>query len=109
MGISRTQLHRVVKIETNLSTTLYIRKIRLEKAIILLQSTNLRISEIADAVGISNSTNFSKYFFEEFTISPTDYKKKHSLKIPPETPSHPSQLSIAVLPFINMSNDPDQE
>jgi len=31
VGISRTQLHRVIKIETNLSTTLFIRKIRLEK------------------------------------------------------------------------------
>ncbi len=109
VGISRTQLHRVIKIETNLSTTLFIRKIRLEKAINLLQSTNLRISEIADAVGISNSTNFSKYFYEEFTISPTDYKKKHFLKIPTEIPNNVSQLSIAVLPFINMSNDLEQE
>ena len=109
IGISRTQLHRIIKIETALSTTLYIRKIRLEKARILLQTSNLRISEIADAVGIGNSTNFSKYFFEEFKISPSDFKKNQSLKATKEIPIPPSQFSIAVLPFINLSNDMDQE
>lgn len=76
IGISRTQLHRILKEKTHLSTTLYIRKRRLEKAKGLLSTTKLRISEVADAVGINVHTNFSKYFFEEFQISPTDFRKQ---------------------------------
>lgn len=76
MGISRAHLHRTLKDQTQLSTTLYIRKRRLEKAKSLLSSTELRISEIADAVGINSPTNFSKYFIEEFSVSPTDFRRK---------------------------------
>ena len=57
---------------------MYIRKKRLEKAQYLLTTTNLRISEITDAVGINSHANFSKYFFEEFKVSPTDFRKQIS-------------------------------
>ncbi len=76
VGISRSQLHRIIKEKTNLSVTLYLRKRRLEKAKSLLTTTRLRISEIADAVGINSPANFSKYFIEEFNVSPTDFRKK---------------------------------
>jgi TolB-like protein/AraC-like DNA-binding protein len=76
MGVSRSQLHRILIEKTQLSTTLYIRKKRLEKAKNLLSTTNLRISEITDAVGINNHANFSKYFIEEFNVSPTDFRKR---------------------------------
>lgn len=75
LGVSRSQLHRILIEETHLSTTLYIRKRRLDKAKALLSTTQMRISEIADAVGIINPTNFSKYFFYEFNISPSDFRK----------------------------------
>ncbi len=76
LGISRSQLHRIVKEKANLPVTLYVRKRRLKKAQSLLATTELRISEIADAVGINNPTNFSKYFIEEFNVSPTDFRKQ---------------------------------
>lgn len=76
LGVSRSQLHWILIEKTRLSTTLYIRKKRLEKAKNLLATTNLRISEITDAVGINSYANFSKYFFEEFKVSPTDFRKQ---------------------------------
>ena len=76
LGVSRSQLHRVLTETIQLSTTLYIRKKRLEKAKYLLSTTNLRISEITDAVGINSHANFSKYFFEEFKVSPTDFRRQ---------------------------------
>jgi TolB-like protein/AraC-like DNA-binding protein len=76
LGISRSQLHRILTEQTELSTTLYIRKKRLEKAKHLLSTTNLRISEITDMVGINSHANFSKYFIEEFNVSPTDFRKQ---------------------------------
>jgi adenylate cyclase len=108
LGISRSQLFRILKDHTKLSSTLYIRKRKLEKAKSLLSTTEMRISEIADAVGINSPQNFSKYFTEEFNVSPSDFRKQ----IPSEKlPNILTQniFSIAVLPFINMSNDAEQE
>lgn len=76
MGISRSQLHRYVKVQTDLSVSLFIRQQRLEKAKILLHTTELRIVEIAELVGIPNPQNFSKYFTEAFTVSPTEFRKQ---------------------------------
>ncbi len=64
LGISRSHLHRVLSSHRQPSTTLYIRKRRLEKAKELLNNTEMRMSEIADAVGFNNPQNFSKYFAE---------------------------------------------
>ena len=77
LGISRTQLHRILKEQTHLSPSLYIRKRRLDRANTLLSTTKLRISEISDAVGIDSPQNFSKYFTQEFGINPTEFRKNH--------------------------------
>lgn len=85
LGVSKTRLHRIVKEKTQLSTTLYIRSIRLDKAKALLDSSNLRIIEIAGLVGIDSPQNFSKYFIQAYGISPTEYRKsKNDLQIPQE-------------------------
>lgn len=75
LGLSRSQLHRFIKEQTQLSTSLYIRKIKLQKAKQLLVTTQLRISEIAYSIGIDSPQSFSKYFTEEFGISPSDFRK----------------------------------
>lgn len=75
LGVSRSQLHRTVKEQTALSTSLHIRKRRMLKAKALLLGTDLRISEIGDAVGVANPQNFSTYFTEEFGLSPTEFRK----------------------------------
>lgn len=75
LGLNRSQLHRFIKDQTQLSTSLYIRKIKLQKAKELLATTQLRISEIAYSIGIDSPQSFSKYFTEEFGISPSDFRK----------------------------------
>jgi len=82
LGVSRTHLHRIIKEQTQLSTTLYIRKIRLYKAKELLATTDRRIAEIADLIGIDSPQNFSKYFFEEFAVSPTEFRKQKNIPAP---------------------------
>jgi adenylate cyclase len=108
LGVSRSQLHRTVKEKTTLSVTLYIRKRRIDKAKILLSTTQMRVSEIANAVGIDSPQNFSKYFTEEFNVSPSDFRKQIAVE---ENLSDfiPENFSIAVLPFVNMSDDIEQE
>ena len=107
VGVSRTHLHRIVKEQTQLPITLYIRNRKLEKAKSLLLTTEFRISEIAYQVGIDSPQNFSKYFIQQFNISPTEFRKHIPVDDIPVF-SEPT-LSIAVLPFVNMSNDQEQE
>lgn len=78
LGVSRSQLHRIIKEQTGLSTSLYIRKRRLLEASHLLVDTDWRIAEIGDAVGINNPQNFSTYFIEEFGASPTEFRKQRT-------------------------------
>lgn len=76
LGTSRSQLFRQIKTETQLSTSLYIRKRKLEKARELLRTTDMKTSEIAYAVGIDSPQNFSKYFNQEFGVTPTAFRKE---------------------------------
>jgi serine/threonine-protein kinase len=106
LGLSRSQLHRLIKDRANLSTSLYIRQKRLEKAKELLSETDVRISEVAYQIGIDIPQNFSKYFTESFSISPSNYRKES--RINSETKQE-GEHSIAVLPFVNLSADAKQE
>ncbi|GAA4451780.1 hypothetical protein GCM10023189_14140 [Nibrella saemangeumensis] len=118
MGVSRTQLHRLVKEQTDLSTTHFIRKIRLDKAYQLLTTTDLRIAEVGDRVGLDNPQNFSKYFTQQFGISPSGLRRKGPDAIPesfanpetiadtspdPETPTpagHASDILTVATPVL---------
>ncbi|MFT5385703.1 MAG: signal transduction histidine kinase/DNA-binding response OmpR family regulator [Saprospiraceae bacterium] len=71
MTMSRSQIHRKIKALTNLSTSIYIRTIRLYKAKELLQSTDLNISEIGYEVGFKDPNYFTRAFVEEFGIPPS--------------------------------------
>ena len=70
--ISRVQLHRKLKALTGKSTSHFIRSFRLQKARMLLKTTDLNISEVAYAVGFKDPAYFSRTFNEEFGISPSD-------------------------------------
>lgn len=88
MNVSRAQLHRKVKAATGLSTSLFIRRMRMEHAKQLLDTTNLNISQIAYQIGITSPQNFSKYFIETYGVSPSAYRKqqRHTTKEPAELP-----------------------
>lgn len=75
LGISRSQLFRLVKEQTNLSPSRLIRQQRLLKGKELLETTNLRIVEIATQIGFDSPQTFSKFFTEDFGVNPTEYRK----------------------------------
>ncbi|AXE18444.1 AraC family transcriptional regulator [Runella rosea] len=107
LGVSRTQLHRIVTAHSQLPITLYIRKVKMLKAKDLLLNTDMRVSEITYEVGIDSPQNFSKYFTQEFNVNPTEFRK-HSQTEEVSTVTD-LEVSIAVLPFVNMSSDPEQD
>ena len=75
LGMSRMHLSRKLKIITGLTPGTLIRNIRLEKAAELLLKKSGNITEIANSVGISNPSNFTKSFRNYFGVSPKGYTK----------------------------------
>lgn len=70
MGMSRSHLHQKIKALTNLSTSIFIRTIRLHRAKDLLQAGELNVTQIAFEVGFNDLSYFSRKFSEEFGVSP---------------------------------------
>ncbi|HET8804592.1 MAG TPA: AraC family transcriptional regulator, partial [Aequorivita sp.] len=54
----------------------YLQKKRLDAAYNLLTKTDLSISEIVIAIGLSSKSYFSKIFKEKYAISPSEFRKK---------------------------------
>lgn len=104
LNISRSHLHRKIKSVTGLSTSLYIRKLRLTKAKEMLEHTSLNISEVSYSVGINSPQNFSKYFLREFGCSPSEYRKKAGIpgkeeEAPSLTPIFSDQKKVKTRPI----------
>lgn len=76
VGISRTQLHRKLKEMTGVSTTSFIRNIRLNEAARLLKEHKVNATQVAYSVGFVNYSHFSTIFKKHFGMSPTDYEMK---------------------------------
>lgn len=75
MCISRSQLHRKLAALTNISTTNFIRLIKLEKAKDLLQVNAGNVSEIAYQCGFNSQSYFSSSFAEHFGKTPSEFLK----------------------------------
>ncbi len=74
LNISRAQLHRKLKNLTGLSTSHYIRSLRLEIAKDLLETTNMNVSEVAYNVGFGSAAYFSKVFKDHYGMAPIEFK-----------------------------------
>ncbi|THD67852.1 helix-turn-helix domain-containing protein [Robertkochia marina] len=69
-GVSRSELYRRIKKLTGKSVTHFIRDIRLEESLKLLQHTDWTASEVGYKVGFNSPTYFSKCFKDKFGITP---------------------------------------
>jgi AraC-like DNA-binding protein len=67
---------RLFRENTSTSIQQYIKKKRIDKALIMLHHSNAGIEEIASACGFSDRFHFSKVFKELMGISPVSYKKQ---------------------------------
>ena len=74
MFLCRTQLFRKMKSLINEAPANYIKKIRLQKAKELLETTELTISEAAYKSGFQTINHFTKVFKEEYGIPPSVYR-----------------------------------
>jgi AraC-like DNA-binding protein len=76
VGISRSQIHRKLQKINGKSITQFIREIRLEEALRLLQKEVGTASEISYQVGFGSPTYFNKCFHEYFGYPPGEVKRK---------------------------------
>jgi len=74
--ISRSQLHRKLDALTGMSTTQFIKMIRLEKAKDLLRANLGNITEIAYQCGFSSASYFTRSFKEYFGEAPSHFLNK---------------------------------
>lgn len=80
VGISRAQLHRKMKEMTGLPVSEFIRNIRLEQAVRLLEEQKINVTQVAYTVGFSNLAHFSTVFRKQFGVSPTEYIEQKQAK-----------------------------
>lgn len=73
IGVSRSHLHRRLKVLSNVSPSTYIKQARMRHAAVLLAKKNVAISEVAYATGFSSLSHFSTVFKEFYGMSPTRY------------------------------------
>ena len=76
VGISRAQLHRKMKELTGISTSEFIRNIRLEQAARLLKEQKINVTPVAYTVGFSNLAHFSTIFRKHFGVAPSEYAEQ---------------------------------
>jgi signal transduction histidine kinase/DNA-binding response OmpR family regulator len=73
LAMSDAQLYRKLKAISGKTPSQFVRTVRLQKAMALLRSSGLNVSEIAYEVGFTSPQYFSRMFKEEFGIPPSEF------------------------------------
>ena len=77
MGMSTKPFFQKVRDITGKTPAEVVRDLRLKHACVLLQRTNINMSELASHVGFATGEHFINTFKERFGISPTEYRQKY--------------------------------
>lgn len=73
---SREYICRLFKKQIGIAPIDYIRKLKMERACLLLSSSDLRINEVAEQCGYHDEKTFRSTFKKLLGITPTEYQKK---------------------------------
>jgi TolB-like protein/AraC-like DNA-binding protein len=93
MNMSRSNLLRKVKKLTNLSVSQLISQVRLTKAMDLLKTSSLNVSEVSHTVGFNSTSYFIKCFREYYGYPPGEVGKKEGESVMPMPGTLPPSLS----------------
>lgn len=78
VGQSPDYLSRLMKKELGEGFMDYITRLKMEKAVELLQTTYMKVYEVAEALGYSNVSYFSELFRKRVGVNPCKYKRYYS-------------------------------
>jgi len=73
-NISRNYVYNLVREETGKSLNDYIEHLRMKRAIDLLKSTNMLVSDISVECGYNSTNTFYKVFKKVFNVSPSTFR-----------------------------------
>lgn len=75
-GVSNKQLYRLIKKYMDIAPLDYIRKVRLQKAAVLLSQHRFTVSEISYMVGFKTPSYFAKCFQSQYGVNPSQYQSE---------------------------------
>ncbi len=75
VGVSQEYLSTCFRRESGLTPTVYLERYRIKQAKKLLETTDLSITEVAQEVGIPDSSYFGRIFRRETGITPAAFRK----------------------------------
>lgn len=73
-GMPQKQLYRTIKKYMGIAPIDYIRRVRLQKAAMLLSQKRFTVSEISYMVGFKTPSYFAKCFQAHYGVKPSQYK-----------------------------------
>ncbi|MFC7681858.1 helix-turn-helix domain-containing protein [Paenibacillus sp. GCM10028914] len=73
-GVSRTYFSTIFTSQTGMAPSMYISKIRMDKAMRMLVDTNHSITDIALTLGYPSLYSFTRAFKNRFSLSPTEFR-----------------------------------
>jgi signal transduction histidine kinase/ligand-binding sensor domain-containing protein/DNA-binding response OmpR family regulator len=76
LGMSRSSLYSKLLELTGQTPVEFIRSVKLDKAAVLLDKSNMNVAQIAYSVGFSTPTYFAKSFKAKFNMLPSEYINK---------------------------------
>jgi len=79
LAMSRSSLHKKIKAMTGQVPNEFIRLVRLKQAANLLVLNEYNISEIGFMVGFNSHSYFSKCFYQQFKLTPSEFAEKHQV------------------------------
>jgi len=77
VGLSRSSLYKKIKAKTGHVPNEFVRLIRLKTAAKLLVQQEYTISEIGYMVGFNSHSYFSKCFYTQFQLTPTEFSEQY--------------------------------
>lgn len=96
MSMSRSNLLRRLKKQSDLSVNQLIRELRLKRGMEMLKTTSLNVSEVSHQVGFGSTSYFIKVFRERYGYPPGEANERKEESIPaPEKPRRSSAREVA--------------
>ena len=82
MGMSAFYFSRFFRTSYNQTFLEYLTAYRIDRAVELLQQTDIPVREIAVRVGYTDANYFTKVFKRHLGVTPTEYRNKQKVKLP---------------------------
>ncbi|MEK6282544.1 MAG: helix-turn-helix domain-containing protein [Acidobacteriota bacterium] len=77
VNLSSSRLEHLFKAETGVTPVSYLKKLRIERARELLETTFLTNQQIIIKVGMYDESHFVKDFKKAYGLRPSQYRKRH--------------------------------